>query len=84
MPTVFGKLNLKDQNEIVVVNAPASFEPELASLDGVTVRRNASEVKAIDFSLAFVTKQPQRTRRKRPQRTRRTQRLEPEQVVLRA
>jgi len=57
MPTVFGKLNLKDQNEIVVVNAPASFEPELASLDGVTVRRNASEVKAIDFSLAFVTTQ---------------------------
>jgi hypothetical protein len=26
---VFGKLNLKDQREIVVLNAPASFEPEL-------------------------------------------------------
>lgn len=25
----FGKLNLKDQREIVALNAPASFEPEL-------------------------------------------------------
>lgn len=57
MPTVFGKLNLKDHNEIVVVNAPASFEPELASLEGVAIRRRVADVKAIDFSLAFVTKQ---------------------------
>jgi osmotically inducible protein OsmC len=37
----FAKLNLKDQAEIVVLNAPASFEPELKSLKGVTVRRDA-------------------------------------------
>lgn len=55
MPT-FAKLNLKDQKEIVVVNAPASFEPELKALKGVTVRR---DVKGgdIDFWLGFVTTQ---------------------------
>ena len=55
MPT-FAKLNLKDQAEIVVLNAPASFEPELKSLKGVTVRRDAKGGH-IDFSLAFVTSQ---------------------------
>ena len=54
--STFAKLNLKDQNEIVVLNAPASFEPELKTLKGVTVRR---DVKGgdIDFSLAFVMTQ---------------------------
>jgi len=55
MPT-FAKLNLKDQREIVVLNAPASFEPELKTLKGVAVRRDAKGGD-IDFSLAFVTTQ---------------------------
>ena len=55
MPT-FAKLNLKDQAEIVVLNAPASFEPELKSLKGVTVRRDAKGGD-IGFSLAFVMTQ---------------------------
>ena len=55
MPT-FAKLNLKEQTEIVVLNAPASFEPELKALKGVTVRRDAKGGD-IDFSLAFVTTQ---------------------------
>jgi hypothetical protein len=55
MPT-FAKLNLKDQTEIVVLNAPASFEPELKTLKGVTVRRDAKGG-TIDFSLAFVMTQ---------------------------
>ena len=55
MPT-FAKLNLKDQSEIVVLNAPASFESELKSLKGVTVRRDAKGGD-IDFSLAFVITQ---------------------------
>jgi hypothetical protein len=55
--TTFAKLNLKDQKHIVVMNAPASFEPEIASLEGVTVHRALSEAKQADFSLAFVTKQ---------------------------
>ncbi len=53
----FAKLNLKDQSDIVIVNAPESFEREIASLKGVTVRRSMSEVKQVDFSLSFVTKQ---------------------------
>jgi hypothetical protein len=57
MSATFAKLNLKDQSDIVVVNAPASFEPEIALLRGVTVRRALSDVKQVDFSLAFVTKQ---------------------------
>jgi hypothetical protein len=57
MPTVFEKLQLKDQNEILVVNAPASFEHELARLAGVTVHRQFGAVKKVDFSLAFVIKQ---------------------------
>jgi hypothetical protein len=57
MASVFGKLNLKGQDEIVVLNAPASFEPELASLSDVRIKRSIGDVKAIAFSLAFVTKQ---------------------------
>lgn len=56
MPT-FAKLNLKDQREIVVLNAPASFQSELKSLKGVTVRRDAKGGGDIDFSLAFVMTQ---------------------------
>ena len=55
MPT-FAKFNLKDQTEIVVLNAPASFEPELKALKGVTVRRDMKGGD-IGFSLAFVTTQ---------------------------
>ena len=55
--TTFAKLNLKDQKDIVIENAPASFEPEIASLKGVTVRRSMSDAKQVEFSLTFATKQ---------------------------
>ena len=57
MPTVFEKLNLKDHREILVVDAPASFESELAALSGVTVLRDPGNVKAVRFALAFATTQ---------------------------
>jgi hypothetical protein len=57
MPSVFEKLNYKGQTEIVVINAPRSFEPELSRLTGVTVRRTVDDVAEIAFSLAFVTTQ---------------------------
>lgn len=57
MPTTFEKLNLKEQTEIVVVNAPASFEPELAALKNVKVVREVKGAKEIAFALAFVLKQ---------------------------
>ncbi len=55
--TTFAKLNLKDQRDIVIENAPASFEPEIASLKGVVVRRSMSDTKQVAFSLTFATKQ---------------------------
>jgi hypothetical protein len=57
MASVFEKLNLKGQQEILVVNAPSSFEPELSRLAGVVVHRSAGAAAEISFCLAFVTKQ---------------------------
>jgi hypothetical protein len=57
MATVFEKLNLKDQSAIVVLNAPASFEPELARLKSTKVHRALDSIAEIQFSLAFVTRQ---------------------------
>ena len=54
---MFKKLNLKDQTEIVVINAPVSFEPELARLDSVRVVRNPSMVKNVEFAIAFAMTQ---------------------------
>ncbi len=56
MPTLFEKLNLKLQREIVVINAPASFEPELAALKDIVVLRDVKKVKAVHFAIAFATK----------------------------
>jgi hypothetical protein len=55
MTPLFKKLNLSTQPVIHVLNAPASFEPELAALGGVEVSR----VPAADasFVLAFVITQ---------------------------
>jgi hypothetical protein len=55
--SVFAKLNLKEQREILVVHAPASFEIALASLRGVTVLRDPAVVKTVRFAVAFVYKQ---------------------------
>ena len=59
MASVFSKLNLKDQKELLILNAPESFEPELAALAGVAIVRDVNEVSEIAFSLAFVTTQQQ-------------------------
>jgi hypothetical protein len=54
MTPLFNKLNLKGQTEIVVLNAPDSFERELDALAGVTVHRDASALERVEFALAFV------------------------------
>lgn len=59
MSVIFKKLNLTGQREIVVIGAPEGFEPELASLEGVAVRRSLDDVTRVQFSLAFVTQQEQ-------------------------
>jgi hypothetical protein len=55
MPPVFDKLNIKDHRDILVLNAPTSFEKEIAALRGIKVRRRLAEVKSLHFALAFVT-----------------------------
>lgn len=57
MMPIFQKLNLKDQPEIVVLNAPASFEPELAGLHDVKIIRSLDDASDIAFALAFVVTQ---------------------------
>lgn len=56
MAPVWTKLNLKTQREITVLNAPESFESEIDVLAGVAVHRELDS-EAIEFVLAFVTKQ---------------------------
>src|SRR5512141_2379922 len=55
MASVFEKLNLKQHREILVVNAPPSFEPELIALERVTVLRDPKKASAVHFALAFAT-----------------------------
>jgi len=55
MTPLFKKLNLKEQKEILILNAPASFEPELKTLTGISILREIKTAKNIDFSLAFIT-----------------------------
>ena len=57
MTPVFGKLNLKNQKQIVVLQAPESFEPEIEALEGVEVIRDIKKTPTLVFSLTFVTKQ---------------------------
>jgi hypothetical protein len=57
MTSVFQKLNWKSQRVIYVFNAPASFEPELASLEYVKILRDAKKPVSLEFAVAFATRQ---------------------------
>jgi hypothetical protein len=57
VPTLFEKLNLKNQQEILVLNAPDSFESELEGLRNVRVTRSLRTAQAVAFALVFVTRQ---------------------------
>lgn len=58
--TTFDKLNLKDQETVVVINSPHNFEDELRRLKGVKIVRDtqgthtASSVDRDDFCEAAV------------------------------
>ena len=56
MGPVFEKLNLKDQPEVAVLNAPLSFEPELSWLTGRRVVRELADVATVRFALAFAAR----------------------------
>ena len=57
MSEIFEKLNLKDQQEILVLHAPQCFQPELARLPILTIHSHIESVAEIGFLLAFVTRQ---------------------------
>jgi hypothetical protein len=57
MSALFKKLNLTAQKSIVILNAPDSFDAELAALKGVLVVRDPKAPKAIEFALAFAVAQ---------------------------
>lgn len=56
MATVFEKLNLGSRQEIVVLQAPESFQPELARLPVITIHNHLESVAEAEFSLVFVTR----------------------------
>lgn len=55
MTPLFKKLNLSVQRDVQVLNAPDSFEPELAALTGFEVKQAASI--GCTFALAFAVTQ---------------------------
>jgi len=59
MSPLFSKLNLTKQQRIAVLNAPPSFQSELANLAGIEILTQRSALKSIDFALIFVTQQSQ-------------------------
>jgi len=56
MATLFEKLNLGDRQQILVLNAPASFNGDLAKLPVLTIHRQIESVAEIQFSIVFVTR----------------------------
>lgn len=60
VPTpLFKKLNLGAHTDIVVLNAPDSFEAQLKQLKGVKVSRDPGKSKTVKFGLAFAITQAQ-------------------------
>ena len=57
MVTLFEKLNLKDHQEILILNAPESFNRELSRLPVITIHLHLESLPEIRFSVAFVTRQ---------------------------
>jgi len=58
MDAVFKKLNLKNQKEVVALNAPDSFQVNLDSIAGeAVVITSLQGLSEIEFILIFVTKQ---------------------------
>ena len=56
MGPLFEKLNLKDQPEVAILNAPLSFEPELSWLANRRVVRELGDVATVRFALAFAAR----------------------------
>lgn len=58
MTPLFKKLNFKNQEAILAVDPPESFESELKAMaEFATVYKNESGIPAIEFVIVFVTRQ---------------------------
>ena len=57
MSTVFMKLNLKGQSEILVIDAPESFEAEAPGLTDITADRDLGATSEVASVLTLVTTQ---------------------------
>lgn len=57
MTPLFKKLNFKDQPNIVVLNAPDTFLPEMEAMRAFTAVQNQQQAGETTFALAFATKQ---------------------------
>jgi hypothetical protein len=58
MTPLFKKLNFKNHNRVVVLNAPSSFETELADLaEFATIEKDIEQGSKMDFVLIFVLTQ---------------------------
>jgi hypothetical protein len=58
MNAIFKKLNYKNQSSVCIINSPDSFKLELAEMNEITaIKTSFSNLKEIQFFLAFVTKQ---------------------------
>lgn len=54
MNTIFNKLNYKGQPQVLVVNAPDSFLPELAAVrEAAEVITDPKQPEAVDFAIVF-------------------------------
>ena len=56
---LFDKLNLGAHDEIVLFNAPDSFDSELKQLKGIKIVRDPGKPRAIKFGMAFAMTQAQ-------------------------
>jgi len=58
MDAIFKKLNYKEQKEIIVLNAPKSFEENLKAMKSVTsIVKKLEKAENIEFLISFVTTQ---------------------------
>lgn len=60
MDAVFKKLNYKNHQQVVVLNAPPSFDANLSSIaDTATISRTVDTDQAVEFAIGFATTQVQ-------------------------
>jgi len=58
MNAIFKKLNLKNRLAIYILNAPASFQPAIDEMKGMTeIDKDIGKAKDIAFAMVFATRQ---------------------------